>query len=173
MKQAPPGFPFQVKPLGDEDRAAFSCGEEALDKYFKNQAGQDMRKRVAAVFVLIDKQKDSIAGYYSLSSTAVRLDDLPDKLAKRLPKYPLVPATLLGRLAVDANYRGQRLGEYLLVDALQRSLENSSKIASAAIVVDAKNEAVKKFYLRYGFIGFPDQPSRLFLPMATVEQLLK
>ncbi|HEX9368238.1 MAG TPA: GNAT family N-acetyltransferase, partial [Vicinamibacterales bacterium] len=90
---------------------------------------------------------------------------------KRLPRYPLVPATFMGRLAVDRSYRGLRLGERLLIDALRRSLVASQVIASVAVIVDAKDQAGVAFYLRYGFLAFPDQPLRLFLPMKTVAQL--
>ena len=131
-----------------------------------------MSRDVAVIYVLAptDQQK-TIAGYYSLSSTAVRLADLPETTRERLPRYPLVPATLLGRLAVDQAYRGRGLGERLLIDALQRSLTTSRSVASVAVIVDAKDEHGVLFYTRYGFTAFPDQPLRLFLPMKTVEAL--
>ena len=143
----------------------------ALDNYLKRQARQDIAKKVAATFVLVPTGTRTIAGYYSLSSTSIRLDRLPSDIAKKLPKYPDVPATLLGRLAVDSGYRGKGYGELLLVDALKRSFEQSDKIGSAVVVVDAKNDQVKAFYEQYGFIELPDQPYRLFLAMKTVEQL--
>jgi predicted GNAT family N-acyltransferase len=163
---------FTIRPLGKENRAAFSCGEQALDTYFKKQASQDIKRRVGAVFIVID-ENNVIAGYYSLSSTAVLLKDLPADISNKLPKYPLVPSTLLGRLAVDERYRGYRLGEYMLIDALKRALEASQEIGSAAVIVDAKNQKAKTFYLKYGFIELPDQPFRLFLPMGTVAKLFK
>jgi predicted GNAT family N-acyltransferase len=91
-------------------------------------------------------------------------------MAKKLPKYPLVPATLLGRLAVDVRLRGKGAGEHLLMDALRRALEASREVASVAVVVDAKDDSAVSFYRRYGFIGFADQPRRLFLPMAVIEK---
>lgn len=131
-----------------------------------------MDRDVAVVYVLVPAdQPTSIAGYYSLSSTAVRLAELPDATRKRLPRYPLVPATLLGRLAVDRGSRGQGLGERLLLDALKRSLDASRTVASVAVIVDAKDETGTAFYSRYGFTPFPDQPLRLFLPMQTLASL--
>ena len=97
--------------------------------------------------------------------------DLPEATRKRLPRYPLVPATLLGRLAVDQAYRGQGLGERLLIDALQRSLATSRSVASVAVIVDAKDETGAAFHARYGFVAFPNQPLRLFLPMKTMAAL--
>jgi predicted GNAT family N-acyltransferase len=163
---------FITQPLGSgHDRAAFSCGVEALDRYLKHQAGQDARNRVAAPFVLTDGQSDQIIGYYTLSAFAVYLTELPAEVRKRLPRYPQVPTVLLGRLAVDGRYRGQGWGKALLVDALRRSLEHSRQIAAMAVVVDAKDDQSRSFYGQYGFRRLGDRESRLFLPMATIEQL--
>lgn len=169
----PAHFHFSVEPLGkDHDRNAFFSGSQPLDAYFRTQARQDIEKRVAATFVLRDTGTNRIAGFYSLSSTAVPLGKVPPEIAKKLPKYPLVPATLLARLAIDSGYRGRGLGEFLLLHALEKSLAHSKQIASAAVVVDAKDEAARNFYLKHQFIELPDQPKRLFLPMKTVEKLL-
>ena len=101
----------------------------------------------------------------------MRLADLPDATRKRLPRYPLVPATLLGRLAVDQAFRGRGLGERLLIDTLRQSLIASRTVASVAVIVDAKDARGSAFYVRYGFIALPDQPLRLFLPMKTIAML--
>lgn len=129
-----------------------------------------MERRVAAVFVL-HCGDNIVTGYYALSNTSVPLKDLPEKITKRLPRYPLVPATLLGRLARDQNHRKKGLGEILLLDALRRSLEQSDQIGSAAVVVDAKNVEAVKFYESYGFIPFLDDALRLFLPMGVIAGL--
>jgi len=151
-------------------RAAFSCGVEALDDYLRKQAAQDVKKRVAVAFVLTPDGK-TIAGYYTLSQYAVELDAIPEALAAELPKYPFVPASLIGRLAVGNQFRGQGLGELLLMDALNRCRSGSKQVASAAVIVDAKDERAAAFYKKYGFIDLPKTPKRLFLPMATVEKL--
>src|SRR6266404_5250017 len=130
---------YRIEALGGHhDRTTFSCGVEPLNRYLRIQAGQDARKRVASCFVLTD-DAGSLAGYYTLSATSIALADLPPDLAKRLPRYPAIPATLMGRLAVDYRRRGQRLGELLLFDAFSRTLR--SDIASYAFVVDAKDDA--------------------------------
>jgi predicted GNAT family N-acyltransferase len=153
------------------DRERFSCGVEMLDRYLRVQVRQDMTRGVAVVYVLAPAdQPATIAGYYSLSSTAVRLSDLPETTRKRLPRYPLVPATLLGRLAIDEAYRGRGFGERLLIDALQRSLTASWSVASVAVIVDAQDATAATFYAR-GFIALPDQPLRHFLPMKTIAAL--
>ena len=166
-----PSKQFSVEPLGSShDRVAFSCGVEALDNYLRKQASQDAAKRVAVCFVLTPDGK-TIAGFYTLSQYAVDLVALPDALAKKLPKYPEVPATLLGRLAVSRDFKGRGLGEFLLLDALSRALVQSRQVASAALLVDAKDDAARKFYERYGFLALPNIPDRLFLPMNTIEKL--
>jgi predicted GNAT family N-acyltransferase len=162
---------LHFEPLGPaHDRAAFSCGVEALDNYLRRQASQDVKKRVAVAFVLTPDGK-TVAGYYTLSQYSVELDAIPDRLAAKLPKYPFVPATLIGRLAVSNEFRGQGLGELLLMDALSRCLSGSKQAASAAVIVDAKDDRAAGFYKKYGFIDLPKTPKRLFLPMATIEEL--
>jgi len=168
----PSAFHFVLEPLArHHDRTAFFSGSQPLDGYFRTQARQDVEKRVAAIFVLRDTETDGIAGFHGLSSTAVPLDTFPSEIAKKLPKYPLIPATLLARLAVDSHYRGQGLGEFLLLNALERSLIHSREVASAAVIVDAKDDAARSFYLKHQFIEFVDEPRRLFIPMKTIEQL--
>ncbi|HWO40034.1 MAG TPA: GNAT family N-acetyltransferase [Candidatus Acidoferrum sp.] len=162
---------YRIEPLSvKHDRAVFSCGVEPLDRYLQQQAGQDIRRRVAAAFV-ITPDGTTIAGFYTLSAHLVNLADLPDNVAKRLPRYPNVPATLLGRLAVSENFRGQGIGALLLLDALRRAFGNTREVASAVVVVDAKDERARGFYLRHDFIPLPTQPHRLFYPMKTIEKL--
>jgi GNAT superfamily N-acetyltransferase len=161
-----------IEPLGSgHNRAAFSCGVEALDRYLKQQASQDARNRVAAPFVLRDQDSPRIIGYYTLSAFTIEASKLPAETVKKLPRYPRLPAVLIGRLAVDREFSGQGWGEVLLVDALRRSLERSAEIAAMAVVVDAKDDRARAFYEKYGFRRFVDHEYRLFLPMKTVAQL--
>ncbi|WP_411910202.1 GNAT family N-acetyltransferase [Mesorhizobium sp. CO1-1-4] len=162
---------LRVEVLGPRhDRAPFESGVEALDRYFRMQAGQDARKNVAAPFVLV-LPDGTVAGYYTLSATAVAIGDWPAQTVRKLPRYPLIPATLLGRLAVDRRYRGQGYGRYLLADALSRCVR--SEIASFAVLVDAKDEDAQGFYQRESFLPFPDQPMKLFRPMTDIAELFK
>lgn len=164
---------FRVEPLGKaHDRAAFSCGIEPLDSYLQKQASQDTAKRVAVCFGLTPDGK-TVAGYYTLSQYSVDLVKLPDEMAKKLPKYPEVPTTLVGRLAASERFRGQKLGEFLLLDALYRCWQQSKQVASAAVIVDAKDETAKRFYEHFEFMPLPDTPRRLFLPMKTIENLFR
>lgn len=165
-------LPLRVEPLGKvHDRAAFYCGISALDSYLKKQAGQDARRFAAAPFVLCEGDSVAVLGYYTLSAVSIDLGALPEETAGKLPRYPDVPAALIGRLAVDERRRGERLGEYLLLDALHRSWRMAGEIAAAAVVVEAKDERARRFYEAYDFRIFPDQPERLFLPMKMVGQL--
>jgi GNAT superfamily N-acetyltransferase len=161
---------YRIEPLSPaHDRAAFRSGVPELDEYFHHQGGQDARRKVAAPFVLVDVH-GSVLGYYTLSAYSIRLDDLPNVIGKRLPRYPLIPATLLGRLAVSAACRGQRLGRFLLMDAFDRSWRNTTEVASVGVVVEALDDAACSFYLHHEFIPLLDHPNRLFLAMATIER---
>lgn len=112
-----------------------------------------------------------IAGFYTLSSDNVRGDDLSPELTKKLklPRYTSFPATLIGRLARDLSFRKQGVGKTLLADALHVALATSKTIASVGVLVDAKDEGVRRFYSEFGFLSFPNTLNRLFLPMQTVE----
>jgi ribosomal protein S18 acetylase RimI-like enzyme len=154
------------------DRAAFSSGNDDLDRYFREQAGQDQRRHLSAIFVLYDAANDSVAGYYTLSACEIEPRSLPNEMAKRLPRRP-VPATLIGRLATDLRYRGQGFGELLLVNALTRAANASRSIGSMAVIVDAKDDQARGFYERYEFQRFADDPYRLFLPVADAERVAR
>jgi len=159
----------RVEPLkSSHDRSEFESGVEPLDRYFRTQAGQAARKNMAAPFVLL-LPDGTIGGYYTLSSTSVRLVELPAQTVCKLPRYPLVPATLLGRLAVDRHQQGKGYGRFLLADALYRVAR--SEIASFALIVDAKDESARRFYERESFLPFPDQPMKLFRPMSDLRRL--
>ena len=111
-----------------------------------------------------------ILGYYTLSAYGVRVDELPPDVAKKLPKYPLIPATLLGRLAVHREYQGQKLGTLLLMDALYRSWKNSVQIASVGVVAEAIDAAARKFYLHHEFVSLLEHPRKLFIAMKTIQK---
>jgi len=163
---------FRIEALGRQHvRESFHCGEERLDRYLRQQARQDADKRVAAPFVVVAPPSEVVLGFYTLSASAVRLDELPADVTTKLPHYPLLPVTLIGRLAVEQSRGGQGIGELLLLDALHRSFVHAGEIAALAVVVDAKNEKAATFYARYGFVLLQEQPRRLFLPMKTVERL--
>lgn len=136
----------------------------------RNQAGQAVAKNLAAVFLLTPDGK-KIAGYYTLSSYTVKLDEIPERIAKRLTRMQEIPATLLGRLARSIEFRGQGIGAVLLVDALKRALQNSTHVGSWAVVVDAKDAKATEFYRHYGFVALPSKPNRLFLPMTSLHKM--
>jgi ribosomal protein S18 acetylase RimI-like enzyme len=160
--------PFLLAPLdAAHDRAKFHCDSEPLNRYLREQATQDIRRRVAACFVALANGQ-RIAGYYTLASASLYLADLPASTIKKLPRYPTLPAVRMGRLAVDHEFKGQGLGGALLADALERAAR--SEIAAFVLVVDAKDEAAADFYKHHGFMALPDSPLTLFLPLATVQQ---
>jgi GNAT superfamily N-acetyltransferase len=152
------------------DRSGFSCGVADLDAYVRERAGQDAKRHVAATFVLLD-DTGVVLGYYTLSQQLISLEDIPAALAKKLPRYPLLPATLVGRLAVDSRRQGEGLGSLLLMDALHRSWWAAKTVASYAVRVDATNEKARDFYLRHDFLPFPSERLKLFFPMADLDRL--
>jgi ribosomal protein S18 acetylase RimI-like enzyme len=165
---------FVLEPLdADHDGAAFSCGQEALDRYIKEQAGQDARRRIAAVFISRAAGTVTVNGYYTLATFGIAPDSLPPEVTKRLPRYDQFPATRIGRLAVDRSCQGKGVGRRLLMDALDRSARMARHIASMAVVVDAKDDEARGFYERYGFRRFQDYAYRLYLPITTIERLLE
>ncbi len=158
---------FSIVPLdASRDRAGFTCGVEALDRYFREQVGQDIKRRATACYIAIDEATSKVAGYYTLAAAGVPLGELPESLVKRLPRYPSVPVARLGRLAVDLAYRGQKLGAAMLWDAVARSIR--SEVAVAALVVDAKDETAEAFYRHFGFFNLEGEARRLVLPLVNL-----
>ena len=154
------------------NRSHFSCGNEALDRYLKKQASQDIKRKLAKVFVAC-QPRSNVLGYYTLSAASFNKDSLPLEKGKKLP-YADVPAVLIGRLAVDQTWQGKKLGEFLLIDACRRVVETSqSTLAINAIIVHAKDKKAKDFYAKYGFVPFVDEPLHLFIPTQTIEDACK
>jgi GNAT superfamily N-acetyltransferase len=163
---------FVIAPLSpNHDRLAFSCGVDPLDRYLQTQATQDIRRRIANCFVATSANSNIIAGYYTFSAASVPMLDLPSETAKRLPRYPVVPAALIGRLAIDRQYRGRGLGAALLIDAIARAARADTAIFAA--LVDAKDDAAAAFYRHHGFQPFAARPRTLFLPIGTALKLLE
>jgi predicted N-acetyltransferase YhbS len=136
---------------------------DALDRYFRQQVGQDVRKRVATCFVARELATGAVAGYYTLSAGSVRLNELPAAMSKRLPRYPSVPAALLGRMAVAVGFRKRGLGAVMLWHAAETA--RRSEVAVFAVVVDAKDDAAATFYRQHGFIDFGAGGRTLMLPL--------
>lgn len=156
-------------------RKEFDSGKDLLDKYIKQQARQDVQRKLSACFVISEREndQDKVKGYYTLSNYGIPRDLIPDNLNKRFPKsYETIPVTLLGRLALDKSKFKQGLGEYLLMDALHRSYLASLEVASFAVVVDPIDDEAIAFYSRYDFELLPDS-EKMFLPMVTIEQLFE
>lgn len=162
---------FRIEPLSaDHDRSQFISGSDALDRYFREQASQDIKRRIATCFVAVNIAGQDVVGYYTLTATSVALNALSPQIVKKLPRYPVVPAVLLGRLAVARDYQGQGLGGVLLADALKRTAR--AELGVFAMVVDAKDEAAQRFYEHHGFTLLPGETRRLSLPIAAAVQRL-
>jgi ribosomal protein S18 acetylase RimI-like enzyme len=162
---------FHIEPLsGEHDRSKFLSGSDALDRYFREQASQDIKRRIATCFVAVGDDSHEVAGYYTLAASSVAMSAFTPEIVKKLPRYPVVPAVLLGRLAVTRNYQGQGLGGILLADALKRT--SRAEFGVFAMVVDAKDEAAQRFYEHHGFTRLPVEQRRLCLPIAAALQRL-
>jgi ribosomal protein S18 acetylase RimI-like enzyme len=160
---------FLIEALGPgHDRAGFASGVDALDRYFREQVNQDISRRTTACYVALDREEAKVAGYYTLAAGGVPLAEMPEELAKKLPRYPSVPVARVGRLAVARSYRGQRLGSALLWDAGLRALR--SELGVFALVVDAKDEAAATFYRHHGFVAFGSRPRQFVLSLARLAE---
>ena len=157
----------RIEPLGRQHRRdAFSCGQPDLDDWFRHRASQDQRRNVGRVFAAVDDQLE-VVGFYSLSAFTLALDELPEPIARKLPRYDAIPAARIGRLARAQLVRGQGIGRLLLADAVSRIVSVGQSVAVFAIVADAKDERAASFYRRFGFQAFPSRPDRLFLLTST------
>lgn len=161
---------FEIHSLDSSfDRNQFNCGTEVLNKFLKNHARQNQDKGISRSFVAIEAgdSKKRVLGFYSQSMAQVELSSFQEDIQRKLPKHP-VPAARIGRLATDISMRGQGLGKLLVVDALQRVKTVSSHIGVYAVIVDAKNQIAKDFYLKLGFVASHSDPMLLFYSVATI-----
>ena len=153
------------------DRQAFTCGNDALDAYLKTQASQDMRRKANAVFVLVaEASPAAIQGYFTLGAYGLAPSAIPDVARKHLPRYPVVSATLIGRLAISKKSQGKGLGSVLVTQALKKAYDNAAIIGSSMVVVDAIDDQAVGFYQAHGFIRLQES-MRLVLSMQTIAQL--
>lgn len=162
---------FLVEPFDPSKhrREAFDCGVAALNEFLKNRARKEMAAGSSACFVIVPQDDPGhIAGFYTLSATIIIRAELPESLTKKLPRYPEMPATLLGRLARDNHFRGQGMGDRLIASVLRRAVAVSQEIASWAIVTDPKDDAARRFYESFGFQ--PLTAGRQFLTMKQAAQ---
>ncbi len=159
-------IPFDSKIARD----AFDCGEPVLNHYLQQLAGQHSRKNVSRTFLAT--ANNTVAGFYSLSMAEAQAEELPTSTRKKLPPQYPVPVARLSRLAVDKGFQGQRIGEFLLVDALLRCARIADEMGSVGVIVDAKHEQTQQFYIKYGFSPFASKPLTLFIAMQTVTRSL-
>lgn len=155
---------FRIEPLADHDRSGFISGAAALDRYLREQASQDAKRRIATCFVAVNAATSELAGFYTLTASSVALNGLVPEVSRKLPRYPVVPAPLLGRLAVAQPYQGRGLGGLLLSDAILRVAR--AELGVFALLVDAKDDAAQRFYEHHGFTLLPREDRRLCLPIS-------
>lgn len=168
----PESVDFEIEPLAPHhDKVAFSCGHEQLDHYLQSTATQDKKRNIAIPYVIYDRERQRIIGYYTLSMSGIDLEQLPAEIVKKLPKYPIVGVTLIGRLAVAEDYKGSGWGKLLIMDAFARSLAVSKATACFAIVVDAIDDDAVSFYQRFDFETFPGCSNKLFRTMKSIAQI--
>jgi GNAT superfamily N-acetyltransferase len=161
---------FRAEPLDStrHDRAAFVCGVPALDHYLRTQATQDMRRKANAVFVLVALEAPrQIVGYFTLCAMSLAQSAVPEAARRHVPRYPLVSATLIGRLAVAKERQDRGLGAMLLARALRKAYNNADVVGSSMVVVDAIDQRAVRFYQAHGFIRLPDS-LRLIIPMRLI-----
>jgi len=160
---------IRITALNPANRDDFSCGNEALDRYIKQFAGQDIKRKIAVSYGAYKEKR--LIGFYTLSAASIAAEELPEKLIKKLPKYP-IPAILIGRLAIDISHQGKGLGSILLMDAIKRSIRGGELLGIFAILVDAKDEKAKSFYEHFGFTALEQNALRLFLPVQTALEVV-
>jgi predicted GNAT family N-acyltransferase len=149
---------------GRHRREQFDCGVPALNTFLWMRARKEMEAGTCACFVLVPETAPrQIAGYYTLSAATIRRAEIPEGLLKKLPRYPELPATLLGRLARSLAFKGQGIGDRLMISALSRSVEGARQVASWAVVTDPRDARARRLYEAFGFL--PLTAERWFVPM--------
>jgi len=157
-----------IRLLGAEHkREGFDCGEAALNEFLLRQAGQQQRRGFGKTYVSLAEDGVTVTGFVTVSAGQVATTALPAQF--KLPRYP-APMLRIGRLAVDVRYQGKGIAQDLLAFALRLAVEFSQRVGLYAVIVDAKHDKAKAFYVKLGFIACVDNPLCLYLPIATLEQ---
>lgn len=157
---------FRIESLSSHDRSAFCCGNDRIDKYFRETVTQDIKRRLAQCFVAVEIKTGKLAGFYTLTSSGIPLSEIPDDLKKKLPRHLPVPVALIGWLGRHVDFKGLGLGEVLLFDAIKAIA--TAPIGSHAIIVDAIDDAAAAFYREFGFVNLAaGRANRIYLPVAT------
>jgi ribosomal protein S18 acetylase RimI-like enzyme len=164
--------PFRVEALASHDRKAFCCGNDRIDKYFRETVSQDVKRGYVKCFVAVEVETDRLAGFYTLTSNSVPLTQIPNELKAKMPRYPTVPVVLISWLGRHVDFKGRGLGEALMFDAIKAIA--TAVIGSHAIIVDAIDDKAMKFYRGYGFANIsPDAPRRMYVPVATALKVIE
>lgn len=173
MIEAPPARPTltAVEKLGiRHDAASFDCGNPELNHFIRRFALAGQLANSSQTYVA--SRDGCVVGYYTLSVGAVSRDEAPERIAKGLAKHP-IPVMVLARLAVDLRDQGAGLGRALLKDALLRTVNAADIAGIRAIVVHAKDEQARRWYLQFDFDPSPTDPLHLFLVMKDLKRLLR
>ena len=155
----------------NHNRNNFDCGSEALNQYLQRTARQHDQKGISRTFVLVDTERPQIViGFFTLALCEISTRIIPSKWAK---KYPTIVAGVkLARLAVDKSYQRQGIGKILMIEAMKKALIIADNAGVIGLFVDAKDEVAKSYYNRYGFVELKDHPLKMFLPLATVREII-
>lgn len=162
-----------IQPLNKNHiKSDFDCGKPLLTNYIRTQAGQDVKRDLSACFVLVSKESNVVMGYYTLTSNSIDRASFPFEMISKLPpSYSDLPTILLGRLAIDSKHQGNKFGEFLLIDALNKCVEISESMGVLAVVVDPIDDGAIAFYKSYGFIFLPGT-QKMFIPIKTIKDSL-
>jgi ribosomal protein S18 acetylase RimI-like enzyme len=176
-RSAPRGIIAPFDPA-QHDRTAFSCGVEQVDNFFRKTANKLVKAGNLRVFVMVDPE-GALIGFYAINAHKVDYAELPAKYARDRPRHGSIPAIYISMIGVDTRYRGHGFGGDLLVDCLTRIARIADELGVAVImldVLDCGDPALvakrKALYEGYGFVPLPSNDMRLFLPLATVKQLI-
>ena len=164
---------YTIEPLDPSKhrREEFDCGMDALNDYLRKRARKEMETGLAVCFVAVSESDPGcIAGFYTLSAATILTTALPEAVTKKLPRYGEFPATLLGRLARSAAFKGQGLGDRLMMSAFARVTHAAEEVAFWTIVTDPKDGDARRFYREFGFSELG--ANRLFMTMRQVKSLL-
>lgn len=155
------------------DRDGFDCGIEPLNLFLKHTARQHAERGISRTYVLVDEnavEPKAIIGYFALNLCQIRSEALSPEQARKLPRN--VSGVRLGRLARDNQFKGQGIGNILMVATMEKFIEVFNLAGGVGLFVDAKDQKAKEFYERFGFVSLPSNEFELFLPLKTIQAAL-
>jgi len=158
------------------DFTSFDCGRPSINEYLTEYAWQNHRSGRSKTWVVCGNDNDNdneVVGFYSICPAEISYEEVVVSIKSGQPKGQRIPAYKIAQLGVDKDYQGTGLGKALFKDALLNCLGAAKKVGGRVIIIDALDDEVSGFYIKYGFQPATQTSNLMMLKISDIEESLK